>query len=952
MFEEKPDLLHEVRGTKPGQASGSASRDAEAGPADQPVAGASPAAPNRYLQLLLDGKEQIAAAFAISRDAICLHVDGLFRYMNPAFAAMFGAKNEAELLGQPFIDRVHPNSRAIVTERVRSMREHGRGLPCLEEEFLRVDGTPFVLEVSAVPVVIDGRPGGLVLGRNVTEEKHAERARKAVEAALDASQAQLACAMELAGLVSWKLDVAAGEYTFNDRFYALLGTTAEREGGYVMDRTRYLREFVHPDDLERATAPNGEFPANPLQSGPEHRVIRRDGRVLDVMAMAQLRHTPDGKTEIYGALQDITERKQAERSLQEMAAQLRLTLHQAPVGIALASFDGRYLLTNAAFCRFLGYSEEELRGRQLSEFINPAYDTIDWDRVHQRLLSHEIDRFSGEKCYRRRDGAAIWGRVSVEAVFDAQQRPLYLLGVVEDITGHKRAEAKLAESQLKLSTLFGSTGDFIWVVDPIHFTYTAFNERVSEYHTTEGITLRAGMRPDEVFTKERATLWEGLYERALKSGNFESRQELAPHSTVIQASFHLLRQNGRVLGIMVFGRDVTAQEKAEREQAALEAQLQQAQKMESIGRLAGGVAHDFNNLLTVIKGYAELALPFASEGKPVHTSLSEILKAGNRASALTSQLLAFSRKQLTSPELTNVNEFAADLLNMLQRLVGDPIHIETKLDPALGVVLVDRSQLVQVVMNLAANARDAMPDGGTLTIETANARLDPGAGELPSYPEAKPGSYVLLQVSDTGTGIEEEVRQHIFEPFFTTKKEGKGTGLGLATVYGIVRQCGGWISVYSELGRGTTFKVYLPRTDQACPSPAPQPAPAASLRGSETILVVEDRTDVRRFVVTVLEKCGYQVLEASSGEGAFTLLSGHSGPLHLILTDAVLPHMNGHQIMDELRRQRPELRVLYMSGYSRETAMARGVVPADAACLSKPFGPDELAAAVRRALQT
>jgi PAS domain S-box-containing protein len=409
-------------------------------------------------------------------------------------------------------------------------------------------------------------------------------------------------------------------------------------------------------------------------------------------------------------------------------------------------------------------------------------------------------------------------------------------------------------------------------------------------------------------------------------------------------------QDGTVTGFRAALLDVTEEKRAERALQQVEEQLRHSQKMEAVGRLAGGVAHDFNNVLTVIIGHAGLLLSRLGEHHPIRGALEEIRKAGERASGLTRQLLAFSRRQILEPEVLNLNSALTDIGKMLRRLIGEDIELSTCLDSALGLVKVDRSQLEQVLLNLAVNARDAMPQGGTLTIETANVELDDRYARV--HPEVCPGAYVMLTVSDNGQGMNAEVKGRIFEPFFTTKELGRGTGLGLATVYGIIRQHRGAISVYSEPGVGTTFKIYLPRVVETAEpfvieSPQ-QPAP----RGTETILLVEDEEKVRSLIREVLSAEGYSVIEAQESGEAFSRSEDCSGPIHLLVTDVVLPGMNGREIARSLQARRPEMKVLYISGYTDSAVVHNGLLEGGLAFLQKPFTPVVLRNKVREVLDT
>ncbi len=388
-----------------------------------------------------------------------------------------------------------------------------------------------------------------------------------------------------------------------------------------------------------------------------------------------------------------------------------------------------------------------------------------------------------------------------------------------------------------------------------------------------------------------------------------------------------------------------------RTEAALresEERLRQSHKLEAMGRLAGGIAHDFNNLLTAIIGYSDLALRRLHDNDPLRRNIDEIKKASNRAASLTHQLLAFSRKQVLQPKVLDLNEVVANMDAMLRRVIGEDIDLVTVLEPQLGHVRADPGQIEQVIMNLVINSRDAMPRGGKLTIKTGNVELDQAYSR--SHASVRTGPYVMLAVSDTGTGMDPETQAHIFEPFFTTKEQGKGTGLGLATVYGIVKQSGGNIWVYSEVGRGTTFKIYLPPVAETVQSLKPAGTLAEPERGWETVLLVEDEGAVRNLIHGVLEMNGYTVLQADSGIEAIRICEEYEGPIHLLITDVVMPQMGGRDLAERLEASHPEMRVLYMSGYTDDAIVHHGVLDEGVAFLEKPFTPDSLARKAREVL--
>jgi len=408
----------------------------------------------------------------------------------------------------------------------------------------------------------------------------------------------------------------------------------------------------------------------------------------------------------------------------------------------------------------------------------------------------------------------------------------------------------------------------------------------------------------------------------------------------IDASIAKLYQAGQMI-FTIFLQDISARKQ-------LEAQFLQSQKMEAVGRLAGGIAHDFNNLLTAITGYAELLLGDLDQSDPRRCDVAEIQKAADRAAMLTRQLLAFSRKQILEPQVLDLNTVVASMDKLLQRLIGEDIDLVTILDPALGHVKADPGQFEQVIMNLAVNARDAMPQGGKLTVEMANADLD--VQYTRQHLAVPSGSYVMLAVSDTGCGMDAETQSHLFEPFFTTKEAGKGTGLGLSTVYGIITQSGGTIWVYSELGQGTTFKIYLPRVEAEVDRVDLYSPVADTPTESATILLVEDESMVRTLVRRILDQHGYTVLEAPRGGDAIAIAAQHDGPIHVLLTDVVMPEMSGHVLAEQLAALRPGIQVIYISGYTDGAIVRHGVLAADAIFLQKPFTPNDLVRKVYQVL--
>jgi PAS domain S-box-containing protein len=521
-----------------------------------------------------------------------------------------------------------------------------------------------------------------------------------------------------------------------------------------------------------------------------------------------------------------------------------------------------------------------------------------------------------------------------------------LLGICRDITERKRAEEEIRQSQEKLRMHIENTPLAVveWDLQFRVVEWNASAERIFGYTREEAIGQHAYFiipRPVRPLVDK---VWQELL--AQKGGMHGSPNDnITKDGRTISCEWYntpLVDAAGRVLGVASFVHDVT-------ERVALEERLRQSQKMEAIGRLAGGVAHDFNNLLTVILGYTQILSDGLPSGRLANAT-GQIKSAAERAAGITRQLLAFSRKQVLSPRIIDLNDIVLNLDSLLRRLIGEDIEVLTVPARDLGSVTADPGQIEQVIMNLALNARDAMPRGGKLTLETANVELD--ATHTREHHSLEPGRYVMLAVTDTGMGMSPEVQARIFEPFFTTKEVGKGTGLGLSTVYGIIKQSGGYIWVYSEPGRGTTFKIYFPRVEMPAQEAGNDTGSGGVQRGTETIVLVEDDSQLRDLTSSVLSQCGYRVLVASSPEEGLAISKANHREMRLLITDVVMPRMNGRQLAEQVLRIAPEARVLYISGYTNDAIVHYGVLDEGLWFLPKPFTLAALINKVREILDT
>lgn len=703
----------------------------------------------------------------------------------------------------------------------------------------------------------------------------------------------------------------------NPAFERTLGWTPEEMTG------RPFLDFVVEEDRERTVAEVSRLATGGAPGLFENRFSKKDGNWCR-LAWSSMPLAEDGT--IYGIARDVT----AERRLAE---RLQETIEATTDAFMSFDPDWRFLYVNAEAERLLGRSREQLYGKNVWAEFPAAVDRIYYSEYH-RAVSQKIPvRFEEHiEPYDR------W--LDVRAIPTSQGLDVYL----RDITEARRASRELEEMAGRYQLLFERNPLPMWVFDARTFEFLAVNEAMVakyEYSREELLSMTAReIRPPEEVARLEAKLAAtpdglenaGLWRHRTKSGRLLTMEIFYDHIPFA----------GRPAAL-VLAVDVT-------ERLALEQQLRQAQKMETIGKLAGGIAHDFNNLLTVINGYSQVLQRRFAADDSVARPLNHILQSGERAAALTAQLLAFSRQQVLQPKTVSMNGLVEAVKPMLERLIREDIEVAWCPGADAGNVCIDPSQFEQVVLNLAINARDAMPNGGRLTIETGRAILTPDYTR--QHPDLAPGEYALLSVSDTGQGMAAEVLEKVFDPFFTTKEMGAGTGLGLATVYGIVKQSGGHVSVYSEVGAGSRFKVYLPSAAGEAATEPHDEILGDDLRGSETILLVEDDAAVREYASGVLGDLGYEVLVAVDGPDAIVASERHPGQIDLLLTDVVMPKLNGRDLAEFLCQRRPSLRVLFVSGYTENSIVHHGVLDEGLNFLAKPFSPSALARKVRSVLTT
>jgi two-component system cell cycle sensor histidine kinase/response regulator CckA len=879
----------------------------------------------RYVRALI---ENASEAFAV------LTGEGAIRFASPALGRMMGGEAPVRV-GSRLLDLVDagdlPRARAFLDAVMAAPGE----VVTRELGVRRADGTVGTLEASARNLLHDPVVRGIVVNaRDVTERNEAGRR-------LEESEQRFKSLFDHNPDAVFSVDLEGRITSVNPAAERLAGVERAELLGQPFD------PLVDPANLDEVREHlRRVFLGEP--QGFEARVRGAHGRVAELQ-VTSLPMVVDGEVVgAYGVAKEVTERRAAEqllrlrdRAIAAVSEGIVITDPHLP--------DNPIVSVNPAFERLTGYTAAEALGRNCRFLQGPGTDPVAIAELAAAVrdglpCSVEVLNF-------RKDGRAFWNFVSIAPVRGGDGRVTHFIGVLNDVTDRRETDEALRSREARFRSLMENAQDIIAVLDgdgTVRFASPAV-ERVLGYAAGEfaGMYLMEIVEPDDV---ER--VHQVIENAILNPGRPQWAECRVRHRDgtwrVLEVVGTSLLHNPAVMGIVLNARDVSERRRAEEALEQSRQQFLQAQKMEAVGRLAGGVAHDFNNLLTAIRGNADLMLMDLAEGSPAREDVREIRRAADRAADLTRQLLAFSRRQVLQPRVLSLNTIVGEMQRMLSRLLTANVTLQTRLDPSLGSVVADPGQIEQVVVNLAVNARDAMPQGGELTVETANDELD--AELARRFPYVVPGRYVRLTVRDTGLGMDRETREQAFEPFFTTKPVGKGTGLGLSTVYGIVKQSGGYVWIDSAPGQGTAVSVHLPRVDEPAGVPEAEADSGQVPRGREMVLVVEDEVTVRNLAGRVLARAGYAVREASDGYEALRIAEDRAAPLDLLLTDVNMPRMGGLELARRVQEMRPGLRVLFFSGDAEAAVAGLDVAGEGVNFIGKPFTAEGLARKVREVL--
>jgi PAS domain S-box-containing protein len=738
-------------------------------------------------------------------------------------------------------------------------------------------------------------------------------------------------------------------WVFDKETFAFLSVNDAAVVHYGYSREEFLTmtvKDIHPPEDVPDFLENEVKDATGNTSAGVRRHTKKDGTIIDV-EITNNQLIFNGREAKLVLANDVTARKLADRKIRESEDRYRIVAETANDVIITIDEHSSILFVNSAIEKTLGYKPEQLIGENLTiivperhrathrfgmnRYLQTGRKSIPWNGLEIQAL--------------HRDGSEKEVEISFNEYRENNKR--LFTSVIRDITERKKAETALRQAEDKYRRLVESSPAIVYLAEPDPpYSSIYVSPNIAKFgYTIEEWFSRDDFWIDLIHPEDKDRVLH-ITENAMRQG---LDTDIEYRITARDGTIRWLQDRGRFVsdeqgnrtgwqGVML---DIT-------ETKVLEEQLRQSQKLESVGRLAGGIAHDFNNMLTAINGYSELTLRKLEADNPLRQNIVEIRKAGERSAQLTHQLLAFSRQQVLKPVVLNLNEVITDTIKLLERLIGEDIKLIIALNPKTGLVNVDPGQLSQIIVNLAVNARDAMPDGGKLTIETANVFLKPQ--DARQKLGILPGAYVMLAVCDTGQGIDDKIQEQIFEPYFTTKELGKGTGLGLATVYGIVKQSGGNIEFDSKVGAGTTFRVYLPRVAEQPEAVELTDASAEFLAGTETILLVEDEELVRKMTRKMLETCGYTIIEARDGFEALKILDAGDCQPDLLMTDVVMPQMGGRELAEKVNEKMPDIKILFTSGYTDDAVMRQGIIETNTNFISKPFTFEDLSRKIRKIL--
>ena len=860
--------------------------------------------------------------------AVAVHSEGKFVFVNEAGLRLIGAERPEDIIGKPILDIVHPDYRELVRPRAFQPPGAEEQTPPLEEKFVRLDGSFVDVEVVSTPITYQGKRAMQVVARDIT-------ARKQAEEAVRKSEAQFRQVWESAHDGMRLMDEEGTIITVNDAYCRLMGMGREELVGKPLSVV-YQNQSGRSDDADLSKY-RKNLAARTIEPRTEAELTLRTGRRILVDLSNSVLEVPGQPPRLLTIFRDITERREAEKKLRESEEKFRTLSEQSPNMIYIYNGE-RVVYVNNKCVELLGYKKKEFYSPKFDFMMLIAPEYL--DLVRKSLESHLKGRevLPYEYALLTKDGRRIEG-IHTTTLIDYEGHPS-ILGLVTDMTEQKRADKELrklsrAVEQSPASIIITDTEGSIEYVNP-KFT------QVTGYHPAEVIglnprILKSGHTPRSEYKR----LWETITAGIEWRGEFQNRKkngELFWES----ASISPVRDPaGVITHYLAVKEDITERKK-------LEQQLWQAQKMESIGTLAAGIAHDFNNILAIILGYTSLLQRSAGGSPRVGTALEAIGMAVERGAGLVRQILTFARKTEFNPEPLDVNVVIKELAKMLVETFPKTIPLSLQLAEKLPVISMDHSQLHQALLNLCVNARDAMRDHGSLTICSGSVTGDEIAAR---FPNAAGNHYVVISVSDTGVGMDEATKSRVFDPFFTTKEKGKGTGLGLAVVFGVVQAHQGFIDVESEQAKGTTFKVYLPVPAKAITKvPEASPTEEEIPGGTETLLIVEDEEMLLELVATLLEQKGYRVLGAADGERAVEVYNRHQSEISLVITDLGLPKLDGWEVFKRVKKINPKVNVFLASGYVdrdlKQEILGSGVK----GFLQKPYRPEELLKTVRRAL--